>query len=185
MATTKWVIEPSHSEVQFKVRHLMITNVTGSFSKFDGTVETEGDDVSTAKVRFTADMSSISTNNEQRDAHLRSADFFDAETHPQLIFEGDRLELVSGDDFLMHGTTTIRGISKPLTLKVEYGGLMVDPWGNTRVGFTVDGKINRKDFGVNWSATTEAGGIVVSDEVRIHCNAEFIKQAVAQEASVA
>lgn len=176
MATTKWVIEPSHSEVQFKVRHLMITNVTGSFGKFDATVETEGDDVSTAKVHFTADMSSISTNNEQRDAHLRSADFFDAENHPQLIFAGDRMERVDADNFLMHGTLTLRGVSKPLTLKVEYGGLMVDPWGNTRVGFTVEGKINRKEFGVNWSAATEAGGIVVSDEVRIHCNAEFIKQ---------
>lgn len=183
MATTKWVIEPSHSEVQFKVRHLMITNVTGSFSKFDAVVETEGDDVATAKVHFTADMSSISTNNEQRDAHLRSADFFDAENNPQLIFDGDRMERVDDDNFLLHGTLTMRGISKPLTLKVEYGGLMVDPWGNTRVGFTVDGKINRKEFGVNWSAVTEAGGIVVSDEVRIHCNAEFIKQAAPQEAA--
>lgn len=179
MAVTKWQIDTTHSEVQFKVKHMMISTVTGYFSNFNATVETEGDDFTTAKAEFTADLSSISTNNEQRDAHLKSADFFDAENHPQVTFKSSRLEKVDDENYTLHGDLTIRGTTKPVTLKVEFGGIAVDPWGNTRVGFTIDGKINRKDYGLNWSAVTEAGGIVVSDEVRLHVNAEFIKEQAA------
>lgn len=179
MAVTKWQIDTTHSEVQFKVKHMMISTVTGYFSNFNATVETEGDDFTTAKAEFTADLSSISTNNEQRDAHLKSADFFDAENHPQVTFKSSRLEKIDDENYTLHGDLTIRGTTKPVTLKVEFGGIAVDPWGNTRVGFTIDGKINRKDYGLNWSAVTEAGGIVVSDEVRLHVNAEFIKEQAA------
>ncbi|MGN6568352.1 MAG: YceI family protein [Flavipsychrobacter sp.] len=177
MATTKWQMDPAHSEVQFKVRHMVVSNVTGSFGKFNAEVETEGEDITTAKVHFTADIDSISTNNEQRDTHLKSADFFDGATHPQLKFESTKIEKVSEHDYKMHGNITMRGTSKPITLNVEFGGIINDPWGNVRAGFTVEGKLNRKDFGLNWSAVTEAGHLVVSDEVRLHANAEFVKQA--------
>src|SRR5438105_1189220 len=133
MAKTKWVMDPAHSEIQFKVRHMMISTVTGHFKQFNATVETEGDDITTAKVHFTADISSISTNNEQRDAHLRTGDFFDAEKHPQLSFESDRLEKINDEQYKLYGTLTIRGTSKQVVFNVEYGGLMQDPWGNTRV----------------------------------------------------
>jgi len=177
MATTKWTMDAAHSEIQFKVRHMVVSNVTGSFGKFNADVETEGEDITTAKVHFTADIDSISTNNEQRDNHLKSADFFDGTTHPQLTFESTKIEKVDGSDYKMHGNISIRGTVKPITLNVEFGGIVKDPWGNERAGFTVEGKLNRKDFGLSWSAVTEAGHLVVSDDVRIHANAEFIKQA--------
>ena len=184
MAITKWSIDPTHSEIHFKVKHLMVSWVTGSFKQFNATIETEGDDISTAKVHFTADISSISTNNEQRDAHLRTGDFFDAENHPQLIFKSDRLEKIparagtDGDDenYKLYGTLTMRGNSKKIVLNVEYGGNTQDPWGNTRIGFSVSGKINRKDFGVSFSMVSETGGILLGEDVTITANAEFVKQ---------
>lgn len=181
MTTTKWVIDNTHSEIHFKVRHLMVSWVTGSFKTFNAVVETEGDDITAAKAHFTADVNSISTNNEQRDAHLKTVDFFEAEKYPQLIFESDRLEKIDDENYKLYGTLSMRGISKKIVLNAEYGGKTQDPWGNTRIGFSVSGKINRKEFGVNFNAVTEAGGIVVSDEVRINANAEFIKQAVAEK----
>lgn len=174
MATT-WNLDTSHSEIQFKVRHMMITNVTGHFEKFNATVETEGDDFSTAKIHFTADVDSISTKNEQRDGHLKSEDFFDAANHPQLIFEGTKLEKISDEDYKLHGNLTIRNTTKPITLDVEYGGTVKDPWGMTRAGFSVEGKINRKEYGLHWSAVTEAGGLVVSDDVKLIATVEFTK----------
>ncbi len=174
MATT-WNLDTSHSEIQFKVRHMMITNVTGHFGTFNATVETEGDDFSTAKIHFTADIDSISTKNEQRDGHLKSEDFFDAANHPQLTFEGSGLEKVDEENYKLHGTLTIRGIAKPITLNVEYGGTIKDPWGMTRAGFTVEGKINRKEYGLHWSAATEAGGLVVGDDVKLSATVEFTK----------
>jgi len=176
MATTKWVLEPNHSELQFKVRHMMISNVTGHFQKFDATVEAEGDDLTTARVHFTADVDSISTNNEQREAHLKSADFFDADNHSQIKFEGTRMEKLSDNKYKLYGDLTIRKTTHAITLDVEHGGTIQDPYGLTRCGFTVDGKINRKDYGLTWNALTETGGMVVSDEVKIHANVEFVKQ---------
>ena len=176
MATT-WKIDPAHSEIQFKVKHLMITTVTGYFKEFDLEVVTESDDFNTAsKIEFTADIDSIDTNNQQRDTHLKSADFFDAETHEKLRFIGNKYE-VKGDEGQLHGDLTIRGITKPVTVKVEYGGIVVDPYGQTKAGFTVEGKISRKDFGLTWSAVTEAGQVVVSDEIRIHAEIQVVKQA--------
>ena len=176
MATT-WKIDPSHSEIQFKVKHLMITTVTGYFKKFDLDVETASDDFSSAsKILFTADIDSIDTNSAQRDTHLKSADFFDAANHPQLTFVGLRYE-GRGDEAKLHGELTIREITRPITLDVEFGGIVVDPYGQTKAGFTIKGKISRKDFGLTWNAVTEAGQVVVSDEIRLNAEIQLIKQA--------
>ena len=177
MATTKWVIDPVHSEIQFKVKHLMITTVTGYFKSFNLEVETEGDDFTTAsRIEFTADIDSINTNNEQRDTHLKSDDFFNAEQHKQLRFVGQKFE-GSGEDYKLHGDLTIRDITKPVTLNVEFGGIVVDPYGQTKAGFTVDGKVSRKEFNLTWNAVTEAGQVVVSDEIKLHCEVQLVKQA--------
>lgn len=178
MATRNWVIDPTHSEVHFKIKHLMITNVSGSFDVFSATVQTEGEDFMTAKIDFTADVNSISTNNEQRDGHLKSADFFDAATYPQVKFSATKFEKVDNDgSYDMYGDLTIRDVTKNVKLAVEFGGVVKDPYGNTKAGFTINGKINRKDFGLTWSAVTEAGGVVVSDEVKIACEIQLIEQA--------
>lgn len=175
MKRTKWALDPTHSEIQFKVKHLMISKVTGHFQKFDATVETEGDDLTTAKVSFTADVNSISTNNEQRDAHLRTGDFFDAENHSQLSFVSGRLEKIDGEHYKLYGTLTMRGVSKNVVLDVEFGGMIQDPWGNARVGFTVTGKINRKDYGVSFSMVSETGGVLLGEDVSIQVQTEFVK----------
>jgi polyisoprenoid-binding protein YceI len=177
MAKTTWKIDPTHSEIQFKVKHLMITTVTGYFKTFDLTVETEDDDFSkTSKIEFTADIDSIHTNNEQRDTHLKSADFFDAGSHAQLKFIGKNFE-ANGDTAKLHGDLTIRGTTKPITLDVELAGIVTDPYGQVKAGFSVDGKIKRKEFGLTWDAVTEAGSVVVSDDIRIHCEVQLVKQA--------
>lgn len=176
MAIT-WKIDPAHSEIQFKVRHLMVTNVTGYFRKFDLNVETETDDFNTAKkIEFTADLDSIETNNEQRDAHLKSDDFFNAEKFKQLKFVGKDYKS-NGDEATLTGDLTIRDVTKPINLNVEYGGSVVDPYGQSKAGFTVTGKINRKDYNLVWDAVTEAGQVVVSNEIRIHCEIQLVKQA--------
>lgn len=176
MATIKWQIDQAHSEVQFKVKHLMITTVTGYFREFDLEVETANDDfTTTSKVEFTANINSIDTNNHQRDTHLKSTDFFDAENHSQLKFIGKKYE-ANGDEAKLQGDLTIRGRTKPIIINVEFGGIVVDPYGQTKAGFTVSGKISRKEFGLTWNAVTEAGQVVVSDEIRVHCEIQLIKQ---------
>ena len=177
MATT-WKIDPTHSEVQFKVKHLMITTVTGYFKSFDLEVVTEKEDdfTSASKIAFSADIHSIDTNNQQRDTHLKSADFFDAENHPQIAFEGKDYQS-DGEDGTLTGELTIRETSKPITVKVEFGGMVVDPYGQTKAGFTVSGKISRKEFGLTWNAVTEAGQVVVSDEIKLHAEIQLVKQA--------
>ena len=177
MANVKWALDPTHSEVQFKVKHLMITTVTGFFQNFQVEAETADEQFTSAdKVVFTADVNSISTNNEQRDAHLKSADFFDAGNHGQIRFAGHKYENVGGDDYLLHGDLTIRGITKPITVDVEFGGIVVDPYGQTKAGFSVQSKIKRKEFGLMWDAVTEAGSVVVSDEIRIIGEIQLVKQ---------
>jgi polyisoprenoid-binding protein YceI len=176
MATTKWVLDPTHSEVEFKVKHMMISTVTGKITKFDTTVETEGEDFMTAKVTFTADVDSLTTGNEQRDGHLKSVDFFDTANFPQLKFVATKYENVDNDgSYEVYGDLTIRGITKNVKLDTEFGGVIKDPWGNTRAGITISGKINRKEFGLTWSGATETGSLIVSDEVRIHVGLEFVK----------
>ena len=172
----KWKIDPAHSEVQFKVKHLMITTVTGYFRTFDLEVETQTEDFNSAtRIEFTADINSIDTNNLQRDTHLKSADFFDAERNSQIRFIGRKYE-ASGDEAKLHGDLTIKGTTKPIALNIEFGGIVVDPYGQKKAGFTVHGKISRKEFGLVWNAVTEAGHVVVSDEIRIHAEIQVVKQ---------
>jgi polyisoprenoid-binding protein YceI len=176
MEKIKWNVDSAHSEIQFKVKHLMITTVTGYFRKYNLEVETEGDDFTKAsKLEFTADVNTIDTNNDQRDTHLKSADFFDATNHGQIKFIGKKFEK-AGEEYKLTGDLTIRGITKSVTVNVEYAGMVVDPYGQTKAGFTVNGKISRKEFGLMWDAVTEAGQVVVSDEIRVHCEIQLIKQ---------
>ena len=178
MATKTWVIDPSHSEVHFKIKHLMITNVTGSFNIFQINVSTDGEDFSKAAVSFTADVNSISTGNEQRDVHLKSPDFFDAVAYPQIKFTNVKATTVDNDgSYELSGDLTIRNITKNVKLSVEFGGVVIDGYGNTKAGFTINGKINRKDFGLVWNSVTEAGGIVVSDEVKLMAEIQLIEKA--------
>ncbi len=174
---TKWVIDPMHSEVQFKVKHLVISTVTGSFKNFEGTVETEGDDFSNAKINFSVDVNSINTNQEQRDGHLKSADFFDAEKYPHITFESTSVTKESDEDYKLTGNLTIKGVTNPVTLEVEHGGIAADFYGNTKAGFEIEGKINRKAFGLTWDGVTEAGSIVVGEDIKLHINIQLAKQA--------
>jgi len=175
MSTYK--IDTTHSEVTFKVKHLMITNVTGSFTKFDATLEAAAADFSDAKISFEADVNSISTNNEQRDGHLKSEDFFAAEKFPKLSFVSSSFQKSNDTEYTLNGDLTIHGVTKPVQLAVEYGGTITDPYGQVKAGFEISGKISRKEFGLTWTATTEAGGIVVSDDVKLHLAVQMIKQA--------
>ncbi len=175
MATYK--IDAAHSEITFKVKHLMITNVTGSFTKFDAILESSKEDFTDAKISFNADVTSISTNNEQRDGHLKSDDFFAAEKFPALTFNSSSLKKISDEEYKLIGDLTIRDVTKQIELSVDYGGTATDPYGQVKSGFEISGKINRKDFGLVWTATTEAGGIVVSDEVKLNLAVQMIKQA--------
>ena len=178
MTNVKWAVDPMHSEIQFKVKHLMITTVTGSFQKFNIEAETADENFTSANsVVFTADVNSISTSNEQRDTHLKSADFFDAEKFSEVRFEGTNYENVGGSDYKLHGNLTIKGVTKPVTVNVEFGGIVVDPYGQTKAGFTVTGKISRKEFGLTWNAVTEAGSVVVSDEIKLQAEVQLVKQA--------
>ena len=175
MATSKWVIDPTHSEVSFKVKHMMISTVTGYFQKFDGKVETESDDFnSVGDIVFRADVDSISTNNDQRDQHLKSGDFFGQEDYPEIIFTANEFDSTSGK---LQGDLTIRDVTKPVTLDVDFGGVVVDPYGQTKAGITVNGKIKRKDFGLTYNAVTEAGNVMVSDDVKINAEVQYVKQA--------
>jgi polyisoprenoid-binding protein YceI len=180
MSLTKWSLDPTHSEVSFKVKHLMISTVTGQFKKFSLEGETESDDFNTAKkIEFSADINSIDTNNEQRDAHLKSADFFNVEQHPQIVFSGNKYQ--GDEDGKLFGNLTIAGITKPVILNVEFGGIVVDPYGHTKAGFTVTGKISRKEFGITYGAVTETGGVLLGDEIKVNGEIQLVKQAAAQE----
>ncbi|MBX7183040.1 MAG: YceI family protein [Bacteroidia bacterium] len=174
---TKWTLDPTHSEVGFKVRHLMITNVKGVFNSFEVNAETEGDDFSTAKISFSADTASVDTNNQQRDGHLQSPDFFDSANFPKMTFVATKYENVDNDgSYELYGDLTIKGITKPVKLDVEFGGVVKDLWGGTRAGFTINGKIDRKEWGLTWNAATEAGGVLVSDTIQISCDIQLVKQ---------
>lgn len=175
MANTKWSIDPTHSEVTFKVKHLMISTVTGNFKVFEGAAESDTDEFKSIKnIEFKADVKSINTNNEQRDEHLRSADFFKADENAEMIFRASSFDVESEK---LEGELTIRNTTKPVTLDVDFGGVVVDPYGQTKAGLTVSGKISRKEFGLTWDAVTEAGSVVVSDQVRINSEVQFVKQA--------
>jgi polyisoprenoid-binding protein YceI len=171
---TTWGIDPTHTEVQFKVKHLVISTVTGFFKKFEGSLESESDDFDGAQVSFKLDTNSIDTNQADRDGHLKSADFFAPEQYPTIDFAGS-LTKVEDSAYTLNGTLTIRGTTRPIVLNVDFGGTVVDPWGNTRAGFEINGKINRKEFGLTRNALTETGGMVVSEDVKLHINAELVR----------
>lgn len=171
---TKWILDPTHSEILFKVKHLMITNVKGEFRSFPG--EIDGEDFANSKAKVVIQSDSIYTNNEDRDKHLRSADFFDVENHKELVFESSSFTKKDDGNYLLKGTLTIRGIGNEVSLDVEYGGTNKDPWGNEKSGFSVTGTINRKDWNLNWNAALETGGMLVSDEVKIMAEIQFAKQ---------
>jgi polyisoprenoid-binding protein YceI len=173
MAT--WTIDTAHSEIGFKVKHLVISTVSGKFNAFEGKLEGEPEDLLNSTISFSADIESIHTGNEQRDGHLKSGDFFDAAAHPKLTFQSKSIEK-KGDDYKVNGDLTLKGVTKPVTLNVEFGGVQKSLYGQTVAGFEVTGKINRQDYGLTWSAVTEAGGVVVGDEVKLTANLELIKQ---------
>jgi polyisoprenoid-binding protein YceI len=177
LTKTKWAIDPAHSEIAFKVKHLMISNVKGSFTEFDGTVYADDNTFTEAEITVNVNTASVNTSDEKRDGHLKSADFFDAENFKTATFTSTLLKKKSDGDFELTGNLTLKGITKPVTLNVEFGGMMKDPWGNEKVGFTVTGKINRKDWGLNWNAALEAGGVLVSDDVHINADIQLMKSA--------
>jgi polyisoprenoid-binding protein YceI len=179
MATTKWVLDPTHSELGFKIRHLMISNVSGSFKNFKAEVETDEEDFTNAKINLVADMSSITTNNEQRDAHLQNGDFFDVEKFPELKFNSLAMDEAGDNEFILRGELTLKGITKPVRLNVELNGITKDPWGNQRAGFIVSGKINRSEWGVNFNGVLETGGVMLSEEVKIVAEIQLVKQVAA------
>ena len=167
--STKWNLDPTHSEITFKVRHMMISNVKGEFKTFTAELDAEDDTFKNATVKAAIDTDSVSTNNADRDTHLKSAEFFNAEAHPQITFETNSLNNE------ITGNLTLNGVTQPVKLDVDFGGINVDPWGNTKAGFSFEGKISRKDFGLNWNAALETGGVMVSDEVKIAGELQFVK----------
>ena len=176
MVTTKWAIDPTHSEIGFKVKHMMFTNVSGKFDQYDGSIETDENDFTTAKISFSAAIDSIDTRNSDRDNHLKSADFFDAETFPKMSFKSNAIQHVSGNTYKVNGDLTVKNVTKPVQLDVEYSGLMKDPWGNVKTGVSIEGKINRKEFGLSWNAALETGGVLVGEEVKLLSEIQLVKQ---------
>jgi polyisoprenoid-binding protein YceI len=174
MSTTKWIIDPTHSEVAFKVKHLVISTVTGYFRKFEGAAESASEDFNGASVTFSLDVNTIDTNQSDRDQHLKSADFFDTASFPSIAFAGKLVN--QGGEYQLQGDLTLKGITQQVTLDVTYGGTVADPYGQTKAGFEIEGKLNRKDFGLTWSAITEAGSVVVSDQVRLQLSVQLVKQ---------
>jgi polyisoprenoid-binding protein YceI len=174
----KWTIDPSHSEIGFKVRHLMITNVKGMFREYALKIETEGEDFVNPNIEFTAKTASVDTGDDKRDAHLRSADFFDSEKYPEMKFISTGYERKDKENYKLYGDLTIRNITQPVELNVDFMGIMKDPFGNHKAGFIVDGTINRKKWELNWNAPLEAGGVLVSEDVRIQIEVQLIKEAV-------
>jgi polyisoprenoid-binding protein YceI len=172
---TKWTIDTAHSEITFKVKHLVISTVTGKFNEFDAAIETDNDEFENAVITFEAAIESINTGNEDRDNHLKSDDFFNAAEYPKMSFTSTSFRKTGDGEYKLTGDLTIRGNTKTIELDAEYGGTVVDPFGNTKAGFEVSGKINRKEFGLKWGAVTEAGSVVVSDDVKLNLNVQFTR----------
>ncbi|ASO05219.1 YceI family protein [Arenibacter algicola] len=174
MKTTKWVLDPAHSEITFKVKHLMISHVKGAFKTFEASID--GEDFRSSNFNVTIDTGSISTNNDDRDAHLKSPDFFEVDQYPKITFASKSLKKVDDDEFKLIGDLTIKGTTQEIKLDTEFGGFMKDPYGNEKAGFSIKGKLNRKDFGLNWNAALEAGGVMVGNEIKINAEVQFVKQ---------
>ena len=174
--TTTWKLDPAHSSAEFKVKHMMISNVKGTFSGLTGTLTEHATDASLSTIEASVPVATVSTGDPQRDAHLKSADFFDAEKYPEMTFKSTRVVKKGEGDYAVTGDLTLHGVTKSLTLEVEGPSAPgKDPWGNTRIGISASTKINRKDFGLAWNATLETGGILVGEDVHITLEAQFIK----------
>jgi len=178
MTTTKWILDPMHSELGFKIKHLMITNVSGLFKNFQAEAKTEGEDFSSAKINVTVDMASITTNNEQRDAHLRGSDFFEIDKHPELKFTSTKIEDADSSSFTLYGELTMKGVTNPIKLNVEFSGVTKDPWGGERAGFAITGKIKRSDWGVSFNSLLETGNLALGEEIKINAEVQMVKQPV-------
>ncbi|MFV8270320.1 YceI family protein [Flavobacterium sp. GT2N3] len=176
MSTTKWVIDPTHSEIGFKVKHMMFTTISGKFLKFDATIESEDNDFENAKIEFTGAIDSVTTGNTDRDTHLLSPDFFDAAQFPEIKFSASSFSKINEGEYELVGDLTLHGVTKSVKLAADYGGLMKDPWGNTKTALSLEGKINRKDWGLNWNSALETGGVLVSEEVRLNIELQFLQQ---------
>jgi polyisoprenoid-binding protein YceI len=176
MAKSTWAIDPTHSEIGFKVKHMMFTNVSGKFNQFDATIENEDDDFTTSKISFSAEVNSVDTANADRDNHLRSADFFDVEAFARLSFKSTSIQKSNEGLYQVSGDLTIKDVTKNVTFETEYSGLMKDPWGNTKIGLSINGKINRKDFGLTWNAALETGGVLVGEDIKLAAEVQFLKQ---------
>jgi len=174
---TKWNLDKMHSEVGFKVKHMMITNVSGSFGDFDISATTSGDDFSSAQFNFSAVVDSISTGVADRDAHLKSDDFFNAEKYPVMTFKSTDVTKKDDENYTITGDMTIRDVTKKVAFDAEFGGIVQDPYGQTKAGLTLNGKLKRSEYGLKWSAVTEAGSIVVSDDIKLHGEVQLVKQA--------
>ncbi|HIY76431.1 MAG TPA: YceI family protein [Candidatus Sphingobacterium stercorigallinarum] len=168
-----WNLDTAHSEIEFKVKHMMISSVKGQFEQFDVQVENQGDDLQNAKVSVSIDTASINTKSEQRDQHLKSDDFFATDNFPKITFVSTQINKTSDDEYDITGDLTVKDVTKPVTLKAEFGGIGKDPWGNQKAGYTVVGKINRADFGLTWNAALETGGVMVSEEVKFNAEVQF------------
>ena len=174
--STKWVLDPTHSEIGFKIKHLMITNVSGNFNNFEVKAETDGNDFLKAKINVDILVESINTNNSQRDQHLRTADFFEAEKYPNINFSSTKIEKLDDETFTLYGNLTIKETTKPVKLTLEYGGITKDPYGNVKAGFSIAGKINRHDFGVSYNPILETGGVALGEEIKINGEIQLVKQ---------
>lgn len=170
-----WTLDKAHTEIQFNVNHLVISEVSGKFKEFDGSVRSKSDDFDGSEIEFNAMVASINTDNEQRDGHLKSDDFFNAEKYPELKFKGNLVK--NGSGYVLKGEMTIRDVTKPIAFDVDYNGTVTDPWGNVKSGFKIKGTIDRFDYGLKWNTLMEAGGAVVDNEINIVCNVELQKQA--------
>jgi polyisoprenoid-binding protein YceI len=179
--STKWVLDPTHSEIGFKIKHLMITNVSGNFNKFEVKAETNSDDFANAKVSVDIEVDSINTNNSQRDAHLRNADFFEADKYPLIRFRSTDVKRLDEETYTLTGNLTIKETTKPVKLALEFGGVTKDPYGNYKAGFSISGKINRHDFGVSYNAVLETGGVALGEEIKINGEIQLVKQQVLEQ----
>ncbi|MCF0057475.1 YceI family protein [Dyadobacter sp. CY356] len=176
MAVTKWIVDPVHSDVQFKIKHLVISTITGSFKNFEGGATSDQNDFENAEIHFSLDVDSIDTNQNMRDEHLKSADFFDAEQFPHITFQSNYFHKVKGDHYKLSGLLTLKGITKPIELDAEYGGTERDANGNIRLGFEVEGRISRQEFGLNYMQLTETGGLLIGEDVKLIANIQLMKQ---------
>ncbi|WP_436663622.1 YceI family protein [Alicyclobacillus acidoterrestris] len=177
MAKSTWAVDPAHSEIGFSAKHMMFTTVRGSFKKFDATVAADPDDLSTADIEFTIDAASVDTRNEDRDNHLKGADFFDVENHPTITFKATDIKKTADQEYDMTGDVTIRGVTKPVTFHVVYNGTGKNPWGAEVAGFEATATISRKDFGLTYNAALETGGVLISDQVKLNVEIQASKQA--------